>query len=528
MVDETVDILTLNKTLIIPGLKEQLKEKDQLHYSDTSTLISHICHYVLDDRSLMSIAKAHAGLLSVASLKEMLNERKTDHCQICLEGFDAVDEFTGIILPSMIVSCCGRRAHINCFEKCKSCPNCRALWTPLQISNYVVSHRFADAFAYMTWIDWRERIEKMLLSEPARAIVPLIRALRSEFEDSVKEYAINKLIGLTTEMAYTDRMVNNGVVEPLLHLMHGGFAVQKVAISLLIRLSTIDASFVEERDVIAATEIQNAQLTPARATAIVIDRENWLRMRAEEDGYTYPAGLPLGFSSWVELDNYAMSVAQGITDPSWEVREAAVYRISMLGPAMVSNQSSLLCHTIMDRNENSNVRRAACIVIGTMSAEDINYCVEAVLNEVLEDEHGERGESDVIRSLLLNVFARLDAINLVCYVDNIVHWLCRGNIASVQSAAMHVLSKLPTFASLVYTEAIRMCAAELQQYNTDTAVQMLQDEDAGVRSMALRILCELEPEVLEQYAGAVENMMQDRDASVRRMALRAADIIAEI
>ena len=511
MADEKVDILTLNKHLIIPGLKEQFKLKDKLQYKDTSTLISHICRYILDERSLMSIAKAHAGLLSVASLKEMLNERMTDQCQICLEGFDAVDEITGMIIPSMIVSCCGRRVHITCFKKCNSCPNCRAGWTPNQISNYVGSHRFADTFAYMTWIDWRKRIDNMLLSEPAHAIVPLICALRSEFEDSVKEYAINKLLGLTTEMEYTVRMVNTGVVEPLLHLMHGGFAVQKAAISLLIRLSTIDASFVEERDVIAAREIENP-LT-----------ENWLRMCAEEDGYT----LPLGFSSWVELTNYAMSVAVAITDRVWEVREAAVYRLSMLGPAMVSGQSNVLCQRIRDRDEHRNVRRAACIVIGTMSAEDINYSVEEVLCQVLYDSHGEHGDLDVIRSLLLNVFARLDPIDLVCYVAAIVDWLCRGNVTSVQSAAMHVLSKLPTFASLEYTDAIRMCAAELQQYNTDTAVQMLQDEDAGVRSMALCTLCELDPEMLQQYAGTVENMMQDRDASVRWMALRAAGILRD-
>ena len=131
----------------------------------------------------------------------------------------------------------------------------------------------------------------------------------------------------------------------------------------------------------------------------------------------------------------------------------------------------------------------------------------------------------MICALLLHVFARLEPTQLVCYVATIVYFLCRGNVMSVQSAAMHVLSKLPTFASLRYTEAIHMYAAEIQQYSTDAAVQMLQDEDAGVRSMALCTLCELDPEVLEQYAGAVVNMIQDRDASVRRMALRALNEI---
>ena len=246
------------------------------------------------------------------------------------------------------------------------------------------------------------------------------------------------------------------------------------------------------------------------------DRENWLRMRAE-----YTVGLPLGFSSWVELTNYAMSVAVAITDRVWEVREAAVYRLSMLGPAMVSHLSNVLCQRIRDQDEHPKVRRAACIVIGTMSAAEINYSVEAVLCEVLYDSHGERGDLDVIRSLLLHVFARLDQIHLVCYVAAIVDWLCRGNVASVQSAPMHVLSKLPTFASLEYTDAIRMCAAELQQYNTDTAVQMLQDRNAFVRRMALCVLCELDPDVLDQYAGAVVNMIQDRNAFVRRMAVCA-------
>ena len=461
----------------------------------------------LDALQLFRVAGQRMGILRQASLEEMLDEKRRDDC-VCLDETDYPSEM--IILP-----CCGKRYHRTCLGKCRDnrCPNCRVeclggRWVG-----------FPTWVSYFTWVDLRGRIDEILKIEPARAIAPLIHALRGESEDIVKAYAANKLFDLTREIDYIVCMVNGGVVEPLLQLMHGAYAVQVAAVSLLLRLSTIDASFVAERDLAAAREIDQSH------RPIVVDREDWLRMRAAEDGYTYPAGLNLGFSTWVELTSYAMAVAERITDDEWEVREAAVYRLSILGPAMVSGQSPLLCQRIRDRDEHPNVRRAACIVIGTMSANDINYAVESVLYEVLEDGHGERDGPDVIRALLLHVFARLEPVQLVCYVVNIADWLCRGNVASVQSAAMHVLSKLATFASLAYTEAICMRAAEINQYNTDAAVRMLHDEDAGVRSMALCTLGEGDPGVLEQYAGAVVHMIQDRDAGVRRMALRVLNEI---
>jgi hypothetical protein len=522
------DIFTLNETLFNQRLNEE-----ELHYRDTDTLFWHICRHIIDERTLLLVNRAHPNLLSLASLKYMLEERMHEVCQICAERFDATDESTGIIIPSIIVPCCGKRVHIPCFERNLSigsgrCPNCRVIWTQPRFSTYASSHQFPDALAYIKWIDWRKRIDDILLADPIRAIVLLITALRGELADIVKEYALNKLFELTNTyyMPYTNKMRQYGIVELLMQLINGSNSIQTLAISLLRRLVDIDAAYLTltEATLLTAAEAKVAAAIEAAALAVaesermaeINDSEESYQARAIANGYIFPVDLH-GYSSWLDLRRNIMSTIRLIEHgTNHQEREAAVDALSHYGPAIISVYGSVvLCKRIQDNREHVNVRCKACIAIGTLLPADISIIAEE-LKETLDER---TFEPDVIRALLFNVFDRLEPIELQNYFIYIVHYLSMDNDNDMllQLAAWHVLSKLATFASISFIEAIRMQAIDLEQYHIDATLHMLHDQNVDVRVMALRTMRSFSEDILME-------LRQHRHEIVRQAAHNALDV----
>ena len=140
----------------------------------------------LNNRELVRFASS-VGLDDLA-LEHMLAERAHDICALCLSEVDDVDDVT------IIVPCCGKKPHRECFVKCSEqtgkCMYCRKFCN-------AGMRGFPTHGSYVKWLIWRDETNELLSTNPMSAIDVLIDALKSKRADTVKDYAAMQLFDLT-------------------------------------------------------------------------------------------------------------------------------------------------------------------------------------------------------------------------------------------------------------------------------------------------------------------------------------------
>ena len=219
--DAPVNIRTLGETIFNPELSEELNLNFGFHYSATSTLMQHVLRE-MDGRTLFRLYAMRMGLFGEASLAEMMEEQRRDVCPVCLcDDFEELSEV-------LIMPCCGTRYHTYCIHPYSRCPTCRCNRPTIGWVG------FQTWVSYFAWDDWRGRIDRILQTDPVRAIVPLMRALRGTHSNNIKSYAVTALLKLVPR--YSVHVEDAGICDTLVDLIYNNDLLHLEHIPLLIAM----------------------------------------------------------------------------------------------------------------------------------------------------------------------------------------------------------------------------------------------------------------------------------------------------
>ena len=226
----------------------------------------------MDNKELVRFAQLG---LNEGTLEEMLTQRAADICAFCQE--DVTTDDVTIILP-----CCGKRPHKECFVKWSSrsgrCMYCSTMCD--------TSRRGFDTHASFTrWLIRRDRMYRMISStDHASAIGVLIKSLTGDGSDVEKSHAAMQLLDLLIGgkigkcMTYGHYMMKMDVEYSLLNVILGdcGNEAKEAAGFLFLRLvdmGIISSTVMMDPVIFASVRVYRGQLSILVLCPTFSDRE---------------------------------------------------------------------------------------------------------------------------------------------------------------------------------------------------------------------------------------------------------------